>query len=307
MSAIYRQKTTLEQWRILQAVVDHGGYAHAAEALNKSQSSLNHAVAKLQDQLGVEMLTVIGRKAHLTPIGEVMLRRSRQLTTLVTELEQLADNLNKGWEPQIRLALEMSFDRQQIVPALTEFQLHSRGSRLIIEDTVLTGSVEHILEQTADIVITHQLPKGVVGEPIANYRFDLVVSADHPLAREAQPVSPDILSQHLQIVIRDTARKPVEAEGWLKAEQRWTVTNFAEALRLVQAGIGFCWLPAFATQSAPGIQRVEVSGSSHRAGALYLVLPKNETTGPCARLLYDLLRQHLTITETTATDPSTTL
>ena len=32
----YRPKTTLEQWRILQAVVDYDGYAKAAQALNKS-------------------------------------------------------------------------------------------------------------------------------------------------------------------------------------------------------------------------------------------------------------------------------
>ncbi|EDP99496.1 transcriptional regulator, LysR family protein [Shewanella benthica KT99] len=48
-----RAKSTLEQWRILQAVVDFGGDAQAAAVLNKSQSSLNHAVAKLQSQLGI--------------------------------------------------------------------------------------------------------------------------------------------------------------------------------------------------------------------------------------------------------------
>ena len=72
-----RAKSTLEQWRILQAVVDHGGYAQAAEQLNKSQSSLNHAVAKLQHQLGIQLLEVKGRKAYLTEQGEVLLRRSR--------------------------------------------------------------------------------------------------------------------------------------------------------------------------------------------------------------------------------------
>ena len=72
---MYRPKTTLEQWRILQAVVDHGGYAQAAQQLNKSQSSLNHAVSKLQSMLDVQLLEVIGRKAVLTEAGEVMLRR----------------------------------------------------------------------------------------------------------------------------------------------------------------------------------------------------------------------------------------
>ncbi|MCP3291660.1 helix-turn-helix domain-containing protein, partial [Aeromonas hydrophila] len=66
---MFRPKSTFEQWRIFQAVVDCGGYAQAAEALNKSQSSLNHAVAKLQQSLGVALLEVRGRKAVLTPAG----------------------------------------------------------------------------------------------------------------------------------------------------------------------------------------------------------------------------------------------
>ena len=37
---MFRPKSTLEQWRIFQAVVEFGGYAQAAEKLNKSQSSL---------------------------------------------------------------------------------------------------------------------------------------------------------------------------------------------------------------------------------------------------------------------------
>ena len=41
-------RITLEQWRCLVAVVDYGGYAQAAEQLNKSQSSVTYAVQKLQ-------------------------------------------------------------------------------------------------------------------------------------------------------------------------------------------------------------------------------------------------------------------
>ncbi|MRJ41224.1 MULTISPECIES: LysR family transcriptional regulator [Idiomarinaceae] len=293
MSTPYRPKTTLEQWRILQAVVDHGGYAHAAQVLNKSQSSLNHAVAKLQDTLEVELLEVVGRKAQLTPIGETMVRRSRQLTSLVTELEQLAVNLKQGWETKITLAVEMVFDRQLLVPVLHEFQQLSRGTRLVIEDTVLTGSIEHILDQSADIVITHQLPKGHVGEPISGYRLDLVVSKEHPLAQQPGPISADELSQYLQIVIRDTAKKPIEVEGWLKSEQRWTVNHFNESLQLVQNGLGFSWLPPHVTRHADNLCFLTLAGSSKRSGSMYLTLPKGDTTGPCARMLYQLLIKEL--------------
>ena len=39
---------TLEQWRALVTVVDAGGYAQAAEILNKSQSAVTYAVQKIE-------------------------------------------------------------------------------------------------------------------------------------------------------------------------------------------------------------------------------------------------------------------
>jgi hypothetical protein len=49
-------RVTLAQWKMLAAVVDHGGFARAAEAVYKSPSTLNHAVQKLEEQLGVQAL-----------------------------------------------------------------------------------------------------------------------------------------------------------------------------------------------------------------------------------------------------------
>ena len=131
MTHAHRPKTTLEQWRILQAVVDCGGYAKAAEYLNKSQSSLNHAVAKLQSLLDVQLLVVQGRKAQLTPAGVVMLRRSRDLTDNVEALESLALNINAKWEPEVSIAIDLAFDKGLIYPALQAF--FARISRFTIK------------------------------------------------------------------------------------------------------------------------------------------------------------------------------
>ncbi|HCW95511.1 MAG TPA: LysR family transcriptional regulator, partial [Pseudomonas sp.] len=38
-------RVTLEQWRTLQAVIDSGGFAQAAEVLHRSQSSVSYTVA----------------------------------------------------------------------------------------------------------------------------------------------------------------------------------------------------------------------------------------------------------------------
>jgi DNA-binding transcriptional LysR family regulator len=290
----YRPKSTLEQWRILQAVVDAGGYSQAADLLNKSQSSLNHAVAKLQNQLGVELLQVIGRKAFLTEAGDVMLRRSRILTQQIEDLELLAASIDMGWEPEIRIAVELVYPKDFLYQALAQFHPLSRGSRIQIIDTVITGTTEIILEGKADLVIaaTGVIPRGYLGEPICVAHLIPVIGAAHALAQHKQ-LDLDELSQHLQIVIRDTASKPMEGPGgWLKAEQRWTVSNFYEAIEILKSGIGFCWLPHHLVKDliAAGVLcRLPLTQSSERLAPMSLLTPKEEKLGPGSRQLRQLI------------------
>ena len=95
-------RVTLDQWRTLQAVVDHGGFAQAAEVLHRSQSSVSYTVARMQDQLGVPLLRIDGRKAVLTEAGGVLLRRSRQLVKQASQLEDLAHHMEQGMGAGVR-------------------------------------------------------------------------------------------------------------------------------------------------------------------------------------------------------------
>ncbi|WKE64501.1 LysR family transcriptional regulator [Gallaecimonas kandeliae] len=290
---MYRPKTTLEQWRMLQAVVDNGGYAQAAAALNKSQSSLNHAVAKLQDQLGVSLLEVKGRKAFLTPTGEVLLRRSRALTDTVETLEGLARNIECGWEPEIRLAVESIYPPAQLVALLAQFQPQSRGSRLQIYHSVITGTEELILNGSVDIAITSMIPRGFMGQSLCTVEMVPVVHRDHHLATIGRPVSGEELAQELQLVIRDTAAKPRELGGWLRAENRWTFGHFQDALQVVKAGMGFLWVPRHLVEEeleAGCLKVVRLRDGGSRSAVLNLVLPDPDQAGPGTHLLAELIR-----------------
>lgn len=292
---MYRPKTTIEQWRILQAVVDYGGYAQAAQKLNKSQSSLNHAVAKLQSMLAVQLLEVIGRKAVLTEAGEVMLRRSRYLTQNVEDLESLAININQDWEPEIKLVVDLAFPRELLYPALREFLPQSRGSRLQIIDHVLTGTEEAINQHKADLVINMHVPKGFLGEPIAIVEFLLVCHPEHVLASMPQPVDSNALAQHLQIVIKDSSLSPDEKSGWLKSENRWTVSQFDTAIDLLLQKLGFCWIPQHKVKAL--IEKNElvclpVQGSHFKQMTAFLICPTPDNKGPGTQLLETLILHH---------------
>src|SRR5438105_13900159 len=93
-------RVTLEQWQALVAVVDAGGYAQAAERLHKSQSSVTYLVQKLESLLGVKAFEIKGRKAALTPAGELLYRRARGLPHEAAGIEKTAKSASARSEAE---------------------------------------------------------------------------------------------------------------------------------------------------------------------------------------------------------------
>ena len=83
-------RISLDQWRALLAVVDEGGYAPAAEALHKSQSAVSYAVQQIEKQLDVKAFELRGRKAVLTPAGQMLHARARVLLEEAASVERAA-------------------------------------------------------------------------------------------------------------------------------------------------------------------------------------------------------------------------
>src|SRR5919199_3446734 len=65
--------------RYFLAVAQEGNVTRAAERLHLAQPSLSAAIRQLERQLGVELLERVGRGVALTPAGELLLHRGREL------------------------------------------------------------------------------------------------------------------------------------------------------------------------------------------------------------------------------------
>ena len=61
------------------AVVDHGGFTRAADALEIAQPSLSQSVRRLEDELGAPLFVRLGRTVRLSDAGEAFLGPARQL------------------------------------------------------------------------------------------------------------------------------------------------------------------------------------------------------------------------------------
>lgn len=285
-------KTTLEQWRMFRAVVEHGGYAQAAEAIFKSQSTISYGVHKLQEQLGVQLLEVEGRKAVLTEHGRILLQRANQLLDQAENLDAIASSLSSGIEAKVRLALDMIYPYDQLFDVLEEFSRSFPDTRIELEEYVLSGGIDMLEEGSIDLLISPTVPKGWHGQHIERARFLPVTTPDHPLQQLGRDVTYDDLTQHRQVVLRDSSRKQRTDAGWLGAHQRWTVTHSSTSLNIVRRGLGFAWIPEhwIATDLQRGtLKIIPLIPDGTRYVDLHLIEAHPDSAGPATRELSRLL------------------
>lgn len=236
-------RVTLAQWQMLAAVIDHGGFAKAAEAVHKSPSTLNHAVHKLEQQLGVAVLEPVGRQVRLTEAGEMLLRRARQLIESAASLEEVAIRLSEGLEAEIVLAIDQIFPPDALAQALATFSDAYPYVRVQLHETVLNGGIEMLHDTSADLVVSGLSAQGFLGEPLVTVNFIAVAHPDHPLHRLTRELDLRDLERHRQLVVRDSALRQSMDAGWLKAEQRWTLSHLESSIDMLERGLGFAWIP----------------------------------------------------------------
>ncbi|MDB9527325.1 LysR family transcriptional regulator [Oscillatoria sp. CS-180] len=85
-------KLKLSQLRALLAVAKYGNFSEAALQLDVTQSTISHAIATLEDELGVVLFLRGRHGAQLTPVGERILNHAQQIKGLLESMMLAADD-----------------------------------------------------------------------------------------------------------------------------------------------------------------------------------------------------------------------
>jgi DNA-binding transcriptional LysR family regulator len=291
-------RSTVDQWQVLAAVVDAGGFAQAAARLHRSQSAVSYALAQLQQSLGVELLAIQGRKAELTPVGRELLRRSRSVVDQFTRLEALARSIEAGWESQLRLVVDAAFPQTTLLGILGELRAGCPDTTISVADAVLSGAEEAITRGEADVVVTTRVPAGFLGDWLMDVSMVAVAAPAHPLHAQQRALTLDDLALHTQVVVRDSGRTAPRDEGWLGAQHRWTVASLEASRATVRAGLAYAWLPTHLIGedlASDHLRRLPLAVGGVRRMSLYVVLVRGETAGPAARKALELFQRHLPV------------
>jgi DNA-binding transcriptional LysR family regulator len=235
-------------------------------------------------------------------------RRAQLLLERSASLERGAASLAAGWEPEVRIAVEILFPTWVLLRSLERFAHERPEIRVQVHESVLGGTDELLQERRVDFAVASFLAQGYFGTPLMRLRVIAAAHPNHPLHHLGRPVTLDDLREHRQLVIRDTAiHRPRESGGWLGAEQRWTVSHKATQIAAACMGLGFAWFAEdtiLRELESGQLKPLPMQEGGERSGQLYLVFSDPENPGKAAARLAEILREDVRTLDMKGTHPS---
>jgi DNA-binding transcriptional LysR family regulator len=245
----------------------------------------------------VKVFKLQGRKAALTPIGQVLYRRGKALLEEAGRVERAAADLARGWEPEIRLAVDIIFPTWLLLECCAAFSVERPDIRLELIESVLGGTEEALTEGRVDLAIGGVVPGGFLGDPLMQVRFVCAAAPSHPLHQLGRALTLDDLREHRHLVVRDSGALRSRSGGWLN-EKRWTMSHKATSIRAACMGLGFAWYPEenIREELASGrLAPLPLAEGRERYVTLYLIYADAESAGPGARRLAQILRDRVAV------------
>lgn len=238
---------SLDALEVLDAIDRQGSFAAAGEELHRVPSAISYTVQKLEQRLDIEIFDRSHQRARLTPAGRHLLERGRELLRAGNRLARDVREIERGWEPELRIAVDALFPLHPLYPLIDRFHHEDRPTRITLRQEVLGGTWESLRLGRADLII------GAISRPslpdvrtraIGEVESVFCCAPGHPLADEPGPVPPERIRAHCAVAVADSSRaSPPLSAGLLDDQLTLTVDSMAAKVEAQVAGLGVGFLP----------------------------------------------------------------
>jgi len=241
--------TTLDAWEILHAVVHLGGFALAAQKLNRSQSTISYAISRLEEQLGVKLFEIQGRKAQLTEVGRELLADAESHLAGFQEIEKRARRIASGGASEVRLSVDSIYPDDRLFEILATFSRKFPHVKPKLRQSTFLSADFEFSAHNAQLCITGVVSRELFVRPILAIRMIAVARKDHPLLAIRRRIPRADLVQHTQVTIENSASGTLQHQPRLAEQRLLPVGTIESAVAAVRSGLCFGWLPRYRIQA----------------------------------------------------------
>lgn len=232
------------------AVAREESFTRAAAKLGVSPSALSHTIRKLEERLGVRLLTRTSRHVSTTEPGERLLQR------VGPNFDQVADELARLKELRetpagtLRITTGDQPAESILMPALAKLML--LYPELSVELMVDNGFVDIVAERfDAGVRLGETLAQDMIAVPIGPDMRMAIAASPKYFEQRGLPQTPGDLANHNCINLRHQARGgnsiwDLEKDGRavnVRVDGQFVVNDIAIVRQAAVDGVGMCYLP----------------------------------------------------------------
>lgn len=180
--------------KVFQRVVDEGGFAAAARALDLSPAAVTRMVAALEEGLGARLLQRTTRKLSLTDAGEAYLHRVRNILHEVEDAEAAAAEHTRELQGTLHVLATPVLASYFLSPRIATWQ--ERHPKVLLDlaiDPFPQSRVEEF--DVTFLVVDEDFDADIVARPLATTDWIACASPAY-LARAGTPKEPQDLPIH---------------------------------------------------------------------------------------------------------------
>ncbi|MFN4117372.1 LysR family transcriptional regulator [Acidovorax sp.] len=197
----------LQAMKIFERVVEEGGFAAAARAMDMSPPVVTRMVAELEQHLGTRLLQRTTRKLALTDAGDAYLQRVRAILHEIDDAEAAAAASTRDLRGTIRIVAAPVLATNFLAPMVAVW--HSRHPKVMLDVSLDAYASSRVDEFDVTIMVAGEdFDANIVARPLLKGEAIVVASPDY-LERKGIPRVPRDLAHHDHL--RDSSA-PVRAQ-----------------------------------------------------------------------------------------------
>ena len=175
------------QLEYFEKIYEYQSFTIASERLYVSQSTLSKSMKRLEDELGMTLFELVGKKVRPTAAARILYENSMKVNSAYNYiLDQLAE-LREELQGDVRITSSYQRGAQfWIFDMIEQFQRENKNVNFEITDLEPEEVVKSIESGEADIGLTasftESVPKGVMRTSLIRTQLWLLVHKDNPMA-----------------------------------------------------------------------------------------------------------------------------
>jgi DNA-binding transcriptional LysR family regulator len=280
----------LEDLQIFIEVVDAGGLTPAAHRLVLSKSIVSRRLARLENEIGAQLLVRTTRGIGLTEAGATFREHA---VRVAAEIDAAREAISPDGDVRgrLRIAVPMSFGTTHLAPVLAE--LAKRHPRLQVHAAYNDRFVDLVGEGFDAAVRLGYLPdSSLVARRIAPIRGKIVASPAY-INSHGAPRAPEELVDHESLLQRPGDWQFLHGDKVIdvRPQGRFVADSGQALVAAALAGLGIAMLPDFLTDPhvATGALVPLLTEYPLPEAGLFVVRPRGDPVPRKVRILTDII------------------